>query len=124
MEKHLQAASLLANLLDNQFNFLGKRFGVAGFIGMIPVVGDFIVFALSFYLVWIGIQMRLPIYRLIQMVANIVINFLVDLVPIVGDIVYFLRKANMKNLKILESYAKKHVIEGEVINSSQSLNLR
>ena len=115
MDSHLKAATILAHALDNQFNFFGRKFGLNGVIGLIPVVGDGLAAFLSFYLVWVGLQMNLPGLKITEMVANILINFLVGLIPILGDAVYFLRKPNLKNLKILKEYAKKRSQEGEVI---------
>ncbi len=102
---HLKNATTIANILDNQFSIAGIRFGLSAFIGMVPGIGDAIDALLSLYLVWIGVQMGMPFYRIGQMLWNIGINFLIGLVPVVGDATYILRRANMKNLKILQKFA-------------------
>lgn len=119
MENHLKAASVIANLLDNQFNILGIRFGLNGLLGLIPGVGDFIVAALSFYMVWIGVKMRLPMTALAEMIGNIITNFLIGLLPIIGDSVDFFHHANLKNLKILKHHAAQGVVEGQIVNQKQ-----
>lgn len=119
MENHLKMAERVANLLDNQFNFLGIKFGLNGLLGLIPGAGDFIVAALSFYMVWIGVKMRLPMTALAEMIGNIITNFLIGLLPIIGDSVDFFHHANLKNLKILKHHAAQGVIEGHVVNQKQ-----
>jgi hypothetical protein len=124
MENHLRAASLVANLLDNRFNFLGIKFGLNGLLGLIPGFGDIITGILSFYLVWIGVKMRLPASALGEMVGNVAANFLIGLIPVVGDFADFFHRGNLKNLRILKEYAKSGVVEGEVINTAKQLSYR
>src|SRR5476651_2557127 len=120
MENHLKAASVFAHLLDNQFSLFGVRFGIAALLELIPEVGDVITLILSLYLIWIALRMELPLAKIIQMVGNVLINFLVGLLPVAGEIFYVVRKANLKNLKILQGYADKPVIEGEIVHRSLS----
>lgn len=124
MENHLRAASTIANLLDNQFNFFGIRFGLNGLLGLIPGAGDFIVALLSLYMVWIGVKMQLPAAKLIEMVANVAVNFFIGLLPVIGDAVDFFNHANLKNLKILQNHAKRHIVEGEVLESIHPVSFR
>jgi len=117
MENHLKAASVIANLLDNQFEIFGRRFGLNGLIGLIPEVGDIIVLVFSMYIVWIGVAMGLPVNKIAQMIWNVLIDFFIGLVPVVGDYFDFFRKANMKNLNILHQYSREHkIIEGVVVS--------
>ena len=46
-----------------------------------------------------------------QMIANLVLDFVLGTIPVVGDIGDFFYKANSKNLEILEKY--KTIIEIE-----------
>lgn len=124
MEKHLRTATVVANLLDNQFNFFGRRFGLNGLLGLIPGAGDIITTALSAYIVWIGIQMRLPVAKIGEMIGNVAINFFIGLIPVVGDAVDFFHHANLKNLRILQDYAKDNVVEGEILESTQAFSPR
>lgn len=121
MEHHLRLAAIITNLLDNQFSLFGYRFGLNGVLGLIPGAGDFIVAVLSFYLVWIGVQMKIPPIKLVQMVFNVAFNFFLGLIPVIGDAADFFHKANTKNLAILKRYAKKDVIEGEIVEGTRSV---
>ena len=120
MENHLKVASFVANLLDNKYHFLGLRFGMNGVLGLIPGIGDVITGLLSLYLVWIGIKMRIPLSALSEMLSNVISNFLIGLIPVVGDFVDFFHKGNLKNLKILKEYAERAVVEGEVVGKQLS----
>lgn len=115
MENHLNVASILANVLDNQFKVGGLRFGLNSFIDLIPGIGDILAALLSMYLVWIAVEMELPRLKIAHMIWNILINFLIGLIPVIGDAAYIFRKANMKNLRILQNYVRKEMKEGRVI---------
>lgn len=116
MENHLKTASFLAHLLDNKFVLFGRRFGLNGILGLIPAVGDALSTFLSLYIVLLGMQMRLPVTKIFQMLWNVFVNFGIGLIPIAGDYVDFFHKANLKNVRILEDYVKEHhVIEGEIL---------
>jgi hypothetical protein len=115
MERHLDTAEDIAHFLDGKFKFFKFRFGMNGIFGLVPVLGDVVTTLLSLYIVWIGIQMRLPGHAISEMIANIATNFFIGLVPVVGDFIDFFHKANIKNLKILRQYAKGQVIEGKVL---------
>lgn len=106
MENHLKAAERIAQLLDNQFHLFGIRFGLNGVLGLIPGAGDFLVAVVSFYIVWIGLKMRLPMSAIIEMIVNVVVNLLIGLLPVIGDAVDFFNHANLKNVKILKRYIK------------------
>jgi hypothetical protein len=124
MESHLRTATVLSHVLDNHFSLYGLRLGLNSFIDLIPGFGDIVAALLSLYLVWIAVEMELPRLKIAQMLWNIFINFLIGLIPIVGDVVYIFRKANMKNLKILRDYAKNHPDEGRVIQSPRYATIK
>lgn len=115
METHLKIASAVANLLDNSFEIFGRRFGINGLLGLLPGLGDLIPALLSFYLVWVGTKMNLPKTEIARMMGNIMFNFFVGLIPLVGDYVDFFNHANLKNLAILRKYSQNKIIDGEII---------
>ena len=105
MNSHLKVATRLANLLDNSLQVGPYRFGLSGLINIIPGIGDVIDALLSLYLVWIAFQMEVPARIMLQMLGNIGINFVLGAVPVLGDLVYLVRKVNLKNLQLLQEYA-------------------
>lgn len=113
MNNYLKTAKQFSKLLDSQFSFLGFKFGLEPIIGLVPWLGDTITVLLSSYLIYIGIQMKLPRSVIVRMVANLSIDYIVSLVPIVGDAFDFFYKANDKNFKLLEKYSE--VEEGKIV---------
>lgn len=104
MRNHVKVASVLANLLDNQFEIAGIRFGFSAFIDLIPGIGDLLNAVLSLYILWIAWEVRVPSFVILRMIGNIVIFFFIGLIPILGDALYILRQVNMKNLRLLQRY--------------------
>lgn len=114
MESHIKFARALTNVLDNQFSIGKIHIGLDPVLGLIPGFGDVITTILSLYLVWIGIQMRLPQEKITEMVGNVITDFIIGILPIVGDIGDIFFRSNSKNMAILEEYIDK-VVEGEVV---------
>lgn len=116
MRKYLIIASYIADLLDNKFKILGFRFGIDPLLGLIPGGGDLASLMLSLYIVWIGVKAELPKKKIVEMVKNTTLDFVVGLVPVLGDVVDFTFKSNIKNLEIIQQYIGKDIIEGEIVN--------
>lgn len=112
---HLKVAEAFTELLENKFKVGPFRFGLDAALGIFPGIGDAIGMFLSFYLLWIGVKMRLPEEKLIKMAKNIIYDFLLGLIPVVGDVADFIHKANLKNLKILKAHVADTIIEGEIV---------
>ena len=115
MNKHLKTAVYIADLLDNKFKVFNFRFGIDPLLGLIPGGGDLVSLALSLYLVWIGFKAKIPTDKLIEMIMNTAVDFLVGLVPVLGDIADFTFKPNIRNLNILKQHIPADIIEGEVV---------
>jgi len=103
-DRSIKFARRLSKLMDEQFEFVGIKFGLDPIVGIIPVVGDLLPLIVSMYLVWVGARFKLPRHKLIAMAVNILIDYLAGLIPIAGDIFDIGVKANMRNLKILERH--------------------
>ena len=117
IDHHVNAAKYLTNLLENRFKIFGFRFGLDPILGFAPWVGDLISAILALYIVWIGVQLRVPSDKLAVMLRNIVIDFLIGLVPVLGDVSDFIFRSNSKNLEIILKYHH-GVAEGEILESS------
>ncbi|KAJ2558957.1 molecular chaperone [Coemansia sp. RSA 1933] len=84
------------------------RFGLESLIGIIPIIGDFAgVVAALILISCIRKHFDLPAFIVTQMFINIAIDFAVGLVPILGDIVDMLFKANMRNYSLVKDYVEK-----------------
>lgn len=93
------------------FNLFGIRFGWEAVIGLIPAAGDAIGAAMALLIVkkCMSVEGGLDNGTKIRMLINILIDFLVGLVPFVGDLADAAFKCNTKNLRLLEEHLdKKH----------------
>lgn len=102
--QRLRRVQRLAWLLDAAFRVPGTRFrlGVDAIVGLLPVGGSVIMGMVSLYIVWEAWRMRLPTSVLGRMVANIVLETLVDTVPVAGDLFDAAFKANLRNVALME----------------------
>lgn len=115
MDKHLKTAEFITELMDNKFNILGFKFGLDPILGLFYGAGGVISFFLSLYLIWIALEVSMPREKLIKMIRNVVIDFLMGLIPVVGQAGDFFYKANSKNLKILKTHMPVNIVEGKII---------
>ncbi|KAF2636313.1 hypothetical protein P280DRAFT_473157 [Massarina eburnea CBS 473.64] len=88
------------------FNFMGLRFGWASVIGIVPLVGDgadaFLAFVLILHM--LKIEDGLPKKIFARMMLNLVVDFTIGLVPVVGDLVDAAVKCNGRNVRLLENH--------------------
>src|SRR5271167_1708312 len=97
----------VSRLLDTFFVIPGTRirFGIEPIIGLIPIFGDQMTSLMSAALLYRSVQHRLPKIALVRMALNILINAVVGMVPLFGDIFVLWYKPNIRNYKILQRYA-------------------
>ncbi|KAK9448165.1 uncharacterized protein V1518DRAFT_419849 [Limtongia smithiae] len=86
----------------------GFAVGWSGVIGLIPGVGDLICIFFAYMIITAadGIDGGLPPLLRARMLANVCIDFGLGLVPIVGDVVDILYKANSRNALLLENHLR------------------
>ena len=103
---NLQKAQRLANTMDSAFRIpgIGYRIGLDGIIGLIPGIGDVITVAIAARIVHLGHKMGMPKALISKMLRNIVLDFLLGAVPLVGDVADFFFKANKRNVKAMEKW--------------------
>jgi hypothetical protein len=105
LETDLEAARLVAQLMDAQFE-LGKiKFGLDALIGLVPVAGDLVSLGIGMYPIYLARKHNLGRTVILRMWANLATDFAVGLVPLVGDAADVLVKANLKNVALLEHAA-------------------
>jgi len=105
MIDHLRRATFLANLLDNKFKIFGLKFGIDPLLGLVPGGGDIISLVISLYILWVGIKMELPKGKIWRMIGNILLDFGLGVVPVLGDIADFAYKSNLKNLEMIKQHS-------------------
>lgn len=100
-----------AHYLDKGFSICGFHFGWTFIIGFIPVVGDVTDAALNYFLVVRKAkQAEIPGWLLRKMLFNNAVSAGVGLVPILGDVLIGVWKANSRNAMLLEEFLR---IRGE-----------
>lgn len=97
----LERLERLVRLLDERFSIAGYRFGLDGLLGLIPGIGDSATALASAYVVLEAGRLGAPRSVQARMAANILIDYLVGLVPVFGDLFDFAFKANRRNLDLL-----------------------
>lgn len=114
-KKHLKIVEFLTHILDEQFSLFGFKFGLDPLVSLIPGIGDFISALVSFYIIWIAREMKIPQEKISKMYRNVIADLILGFFPVIGDISDFFYKANSKNLKILKDHLPPEILEGEVI---------
>lgn len=102
----LQRVRMVSYLLDNAFPVPGTQYrvGLDPFLGLIPGGGDTLGAVMSAYIVLEALQLRLPRETLIRMVANLLTDSVLGVIPFIGDLFDFGWKANSRNVALLEQH--------------------
>jgi hypothetical protein len=95
-------------LLDSAFRVPGTKvtFGLDPIIGMIPGVGDLTTPFFAALLLLHAVRFRIPRVVQLRMVLNALIDLVIGAIPLLGDLFDFGWKANVRNLDLLERYAR------------------
>ena len=98
--------SRLSILLDDAFVIpvLGVRIGWDSILGLVPGVGDAAGAVISSYFVYKGFRFKMPAKSLGIMVMNIVVELVIGMVPVLGDVFDIIWKSNRRNFHIIEKY--------------------
>ena len=109
LQQTLERLDRYAKLNDSQFRipFTKFRIGIDSIIGLIPVAGEAIGLVLALYLVLEAFKLKLPMKLIVRMLGNVLIDFLIGLVPLVGDLADMVFKANLRNMKLLRGYIER-----------------
>ncbi|KAG8936841.1 hypothetical protein FRC03_009606 [Tulasnella sp. 419] len=80
------------------------KFGIDEIISAIPVYGDFLGFILSLYQIFLAWLFGVDRILLARMIVNIILDALLGVIPLIGDFLDVLFKANLRNLTLLEEW--------------------
>jgi Domain of unknown function (DUF4112) len=102
----LDRLDLLARTFDTAFVLpgTGVRFGVESLLRLIPGIGDAAASALSCYLLYEAFRLGVPKVLFARMVANVVLEGVVGVVPLAGDAFDVLFRANRRNVALLREH--------------------
>lgn len=93
-------------LLENSIRipFTRWRIGLDPILGLVPWVGDAIAAAVSTLLLVAAVQYRVPFVILVRIALNILADFLIGLVPLVGDASDIFFRSNRRNIELLRTH--------------------
>ncbi|MEO6568693.1 MAG: DUF4112 domain-containing protein [Opitutaceae bacterium] len=91
-------------LLDRSIPLGRYRIGLDPLIGLIPGAGDWIGALLSLYFIYEAARLGLPVKVLARMGANVAVESILGLVPLIGDLFDFVWQANVRNLRLVEQH--------------------
>lgn len=103
-QKRAKRVYRLARLLDSQFKIPGTdiRFGLDSILGLIPGAGDTVTAAMAGYIIFEAWRMGVPRGAIVRMLGNVVLDWVIGSIPLLGDIFDIGFKANTRNVGILE----------------------
>ncbi|RMG26920.1 MAG: DUF4112 domain-containing protein [Bacteroidetes bacterium] len=88
------------------------RFGLDPIIGLVPLVGDVVSFAISGLMLLSMVRHGVSGRLLVLMIGNLIFDFLLGEITTVGDVADFGLKANSRNLKLLKRHLEKGELQG------------
>jgi hypothetical protein len=105
LKTNTQFIERLSWLLDESITLPnGYKIGLDGFIGLIPGIGDFIGGSLSSIIIYKAHQLGMPRMILGRMIINMMIETVLGVIPVAGDVFDFVWKANKRNVALLKDY--------------------
>lgn len=81
----------------------GRRTGVDGVVGLVPVVGDLAGFVAGMVVVTAGAAADVSLPTLFRMIWNVSITTVVGLVPFAGDLFDIGYKPNARNIRLIHA---------------------
>ena len=101
--KDLRRIQRVAHLLDARFSIPGTevRFGWDGLIGLISAVGDTLTLLPQLYLLFDAIRLRLGWPTVLKMLLNVLIDWAVGTIPVLGDVFDIAFKSNLRNANLV-----------------------
>jgi len=104
--QRLARIDALATLMDTAFIVPGTniRFGFDALLGLVPGIGDVVTTAMSLYIVKEARALGAPRRIVARMLANVALDGVVGVVPLVGDLFDVAFRSNRKNLALLQRH--------------------
>ena len=97
-----------AVLLDAKFQVPGTqiRFGIDPLLSLVPGIGDLASPLFATLLIVQGLHQRVPKIILLRMLGNALVDAVIGIVPVAGTVADIFWRANVRNLALLERYAR------------------
>lgn len=94
----------LARFTDDLVRIPGTSIGIGAdaLVGLVPGIGDLIGTGMSGVIMVDAVRQRVPLHVLARMGANLLIDTGMGFVPVAGDALDVMHRANRKNYRLLE----------------------
>lgn len=117
---HYRLARRLADLLDNRFEIFGIKFGLDPIFSIVPGLGDILGSFIGIYIIYVARHLNLPAEKVNRMILNLILDFIIGLVPIAGVVGDVFFRSNYKNWRIIREHVSKfeekdNIEEGEIV---------
>ena len=111
----LKRVEKLADLFDSKFKLPGTeiRFGWDSIIGLIPGLGDSLTLLPQIYFVSVAYKLGLGWHTIVKMIGNIALDWVVGLVPLLGDLFDVAFKSNLRNARLLKEAIERRRLDSE-----------
>ena len=98
-QEELDKLDKMAEWMDSRFHVPGTsiRFGIDSLLGLIPGVGDTVTVASTGYLLSKAHEYKLPWHVKTTMLWNLLIDWLIGFIPLLGD----------KNVALIKKYVER-----------------
>ena len=102
--REIQRLDRLAQTLDARYRLplTNLRVGLDGLVGLIPGIGDTLAALPSGYMIVRGYQLGARRRTLLRMAGNTGVDYLLGLIPLVGDLFDIGFKGNLRNIALLK----------------------
>jgi len=106
LPKELKWVERVTGIMDDSFKLpiLNKRFGLDPIIGLIPGVGEAVSYSISSLMILSMVKHGASGRLAILMIGNLLIDSIIGAIPFLGDIFDFAKKANRKNLRLMQEH--------------------
>ena len=106
LPKELKWVERVTGIMDDSFKLpiLNKRFGLDPIIGLIPGVGEAVSYSISSLMILSMVKHGESGRLAILMIGNLLIDSIIGAIPFLGDIFDFAKKANRKNLRLMQEH--------------------
>jgi hypothetical protein len=103
LPRDLVALRRFGKLMDNAIPIpgTGRSFGLDAALGLIPGFGDAAGAIFSLWILTGAVRHRVPFRIVLRMLFNILLDLLVGLIPVIGDIFDFLFTENAANVELV-----------------------
>lgn len=105
IDLELQRLRTTARRMDALFYIPRTRVSVGwdNILGLIPVVGDTLALIPAVWIIWTARKLGATPGTLAYMIANTVLDYLIGMIPIAGDLFDMIYNANIRNYRALEA---------------------